>query len=512
MTAPKEGGGMAGRAMKGLAWTSSGTAAQMVLQVAVVILLARLLSPAEFGVVSMALVVIGFSELIVELGMSSAVVQRPQLEERHVRTAFTVSMLSGLVLCVVLVLAAPLIAAFVRMPTLVPILRALALGFIVRGPSVVSTALLQRAMAFRSIAMIRLASYVLGYAVVGVSLALAGFGVWALVAANLGQAALQSGLSFATQPHALRPALDRRSLGEMSAFASGMTLTQVANYFGRQGDNFLVGKLLGAAPLGIYGRAYQLMAMPANFFGQAFSTVLFPAFARIQEDPARTAGAFERGTRLIALVLLPFGAVTYALGPEIVAFLLGPRWDAVVAPFQVLVAGTFFRTAYKLNNAVAVACGAVHRTALQQVIYGAAVLAGAWIGHFFGLVGVAYGVLGAVVLHYVLSAWVVTTLAPVRWGTLARSLASALPLALLLGGAAALAAHLGRVNALPALVTLAAAGAVVVALSALVLRFAPEAVLGAGTVAVLREAGSRVPGRLPGARRIHAWAAGGGAR
>ncbi len=183
--------GLTSRTVSGLLWTAWGKGGHALLQVVVVVVLARLLRPMEFGVVSAALVVIGFSAIFSEIGLGPALVQRPDLETRHLQAAFSTSFLFGLVLAGMISGGAPLLADFLRIPQVAPVLRALAWLFPLNGLAVVPEALMRRQLRFRWLANLEVLSYGAGYGLVGTTLALLGFGVWALVAGNFAQAVLR---------------------------------------------------------------------------------------------------------------------------------------------------------------------------------------------------------------------------------------------------------------------------------------------------------------------------------
>src|SRR2546426_696852 len=170
-------------------WLASGKAAYAGLQLVVLAVLARLVSPADFGVVSAALVVIGFSAIVSQLGLGPALVQRPDLEPRHVDTAFTASVLFGLALGGVLWAVAPAVAGFFRTPGVAPVMRALAWVFPLQGLGTTAESLARRDLQFRWLALLDAKAYGLGYGVVGVGLALPGWGVWAPVAGEVAEAA-----------------------------------------------------------------------------------------------------------------------------------------------------------------------------------------------------------------------------------------------------------------------------------------------------------------------------------
>ncbi|MCS6806156.1 MAG: lipopolysaccharide biosynthesis protein [Acidobacteriota bacterium] len=420
--------GLTQRTLGGLFWASSGALVQLVLQVATLVLFARLLTPADFGLIGAAMVIIGFGQIFAQLSVGSAIVQRARLAARHVRTGFTLSLLLGMLLSGLMVVLAPLIAQFFRMSALTPVVQALAPIFLLRGVGVVAAALLQRNMRFRLLARVEIISFGIGYGVVGLTLAWLGYGVWALVGAHLGQVTLETMMLLIAQPHPKRFAVNRRACRELMAFGSGFTMAKVANFFALQGDNMVVGRWLGADALGLYSRAYRLMSFPANLFGETVERVLFPALSQAQDDDQRLSMAYRRGMALTALLVMPASAIAIVLGPELVHVALGPSWKGAVLPLQVLAVGMFFRTGYKLSGTLARAKGAVHRLAFYHAIYAVLVVAGAWIGHWAGLAGVAWGVVGALAIQYLLLARLSISVTSLRWREFIGAHASAVAL------------------------------------------------------------------------------------
>jgi PST family polysaccharide transporter len=414
-SATPDDGGMTGHALRGLFWMFLGTGGQAVVQLLVLVVLARLLTPADFGVVAAALVVVGFSTIFSQLGIGPAVVQRHELHATHLRTGFTISVAFGILLAGLIWLLAPAVAAFFHHDDLVPVLRALSLVFPLQGLSVVAESLLQRELRFRYLAALELATVALGYGAVGIVLAFAGLGVWALVAAHLAQFALKTVLLLVLQPHPRKPLLDRSAFKELMYFGGGFTAARIGNYLAGQGDNLVIGRWLGAVALGVYGRAYHLVAGPAMLLGGVLDRVLFPAMAKVQDQPERLGLAYRRGVALIALVVLPFSTALVLLSPELVLVLLGPEWDQVTVPLQILAAGLLFRTSYRMSDSIARATGAVYRRAWRQGVFAALVLGLSWVGHHWGLPGVALGVVVAVALNFLLMAHLSLQLAALTW-------------------------------------------------------------------------------------------------
>jgi PST family polysaccharide transporter len=386
-----------------------------VLKVVLLVILTRLLAPADFGVVGAALIVIGFSLTFSQLGLGPALIWRPALEPRHVSTAFVASTVFGLLVAGIIWLAAPLLASFFRMEGLTPVARALALLFPIKGLSAVAENLLQRDMRFRFMANVDVITHALGYGLVAVTLAVLGWGAWSLVIAQLTQATLRAVIVLWEVPPVLRPRPSWGCFTELMGYGAGYSAAGISVILADQADNLVVGRWLGAVALGLYSRAYQLMAVPSALFGDVLDRVLFPTMARVQNDPARLASAYLRGTALLALVTLPAGVIAAVLAPELVAVAFGSRWMELVTPFQVLALGMMFRTSYRMSDSLSKATGRVYRRAWRQAVYAGLVFVAAWIGQHYGVTGVAIGVLGALFINYLLMAHLSLSVGRISW-------------------------------------------------------------------------------------------------
>jgi len=432
-------------AVTGMMWVAWGSGAMALLKVIVLILLTRLLSPSDFGVVSAALIVIGLSLNFSQLGLGPALVQRPVLEPRHISTAFAASTLLGLAVGSIIWLSAPLIAQFFRMPQLTPVVHWLALVFPITGVATVPDSLLQRDLRFRVLANRDVVSYALGYGAVGIVLALLGWGVWALVGAQVAQAIIRTGILLAASSPVLRVRPDWTSFRELLGYGVGQSAGRMAIIVANQVDNLVVGRWLGAVALGIYSRAFQLMSVPTGLLGDVLDKVLFPTMARVQGDVRRLASAYLRATALLALVTLPVGVVAAVLAPDLVAVAFGPRWQALVAPFQVLVLGMMFRTGSRMSESLSRATGKVYRRAWRQALFAALVFFGALAGHRWGVTGVAFGVLLALLANYLLMAHLSLEVIAVSWTQFMAAQAPALRLTAVVatctGAVAGLARH-----------------------------------------------------------------------
>lgn len=448
---------LTGRTVSGVLWMFSGSGAQVVLQIGVTAVLARLLSPQEFGLMSAALVVVNLSTIVADLGVGPALVQFPHLSKKHISGAYLVSLLLGCLIAAVVVVAAPLISRMFRMEDLTSIVRTMSILFLLRGVSVVSESLLQRELRFRRLAAIELISYGVGFGAAGVTFAsIFNAGVWSLVAANIAQTAARTGLLLISIQQRPSFSIDLKAIAELSKFGGGVSVSRLANYFALQNDNFVVGRWLGPDALGAYSRAYQLMSMPVRTLGNALDKVLFPAMSAVQDRHDKLAIAFRRCALVNSVVVAPVSALIVVVAPEVVAVLLGDQWSPVVGPIRILAIGMLFRMQDRITAVLARAVGAVYQRAALQVSYAALVFAGAWAGRYWGLNGVALGVLIALVINAVQTSILCFRLVPVTWYSFAYAHVPGLVIATAVGAASyAMASAMRTVDMHPTFVLFA---------------------------------------------------------
>jgi PST family polysaccharide transporter len=459
-------------------WTLSGTGVQGLVQLLVLMALGRLLTPAQFGVMGAAMVVVALSRIVSQVGVGPAIVQRRDLTRTHVRVAVTLSFSLGLILGAVVYLGAPVIARFYRIPDVGPVLRCVAFLFPLEGLNTVGKALLTRDLRFRTYAALDAGSYILGYAIVGVVLAWYGQGVWALVIATLCQSAVRTVAMFAIVRHPLRPSLNLAASRELLSFGFGHSLGQIGVVLSQQSDNFLVGRWLGPAALGIYGRAYSLMVMPTTIFGLIVLRVLFPLMSQLQNEPRRLGNAYERGLAVVALVSLPISSFLWVLAPEFINVVLGPAWHDVILPFRLFTISLLFRMSSRISDECAKAAGKVYHRAALQWTYAGLVVLGAAIGQQWGLGGVAVGVSVAMAANWLSMVWLCRAVTGLTW---ARFGAAHLPAALLAGlivVAAAPVAQAMRVAHLGSVPVLTAAGLAAAGVAWAAARLRPDIMLG----------------------------------
>ena len=418
----------------GILWTSASQGVRQLLQIAVTAALARQLAPEDFGLLGMAGVALAFLAPLNELGMGAALVQKKDLAPAHATAVFWAQVGLASAVALILAVAAPLFAGFFRRPELVPLLRAMCVSLPLSAAASAPLALLTRALRFRRIAAVETASLALGGAL-GVGLALAGWGVWSLVGQAVSSSAATAVLLLPGSGLRLLARPSRAHLRDLLRFSAPLTAYQGLNFLSRNLDDVLVGRFLGAGPLGFYQLAYRVMMYPLQKVSDVVGRVTFPALAAMQDDPARMRQAYLRTVRYIALVTLPMMAVVSVAAPELIAVLFGPAW-APVAPLVIVL--SFAGMAGSIGTTVGSLFLARGRSGLMlrwEILACACYAAAIVLGLRRGLLGVAVAYTTMSFALWPVSHWVANRLIGLRMREFFRALAPQAVLAAALAGA-----------------------------------------------------------------------------
>ena len=325
-----ETGALQQRVARGLTWTLIDTWGSQLLALLIFIILARLLTAADFGLVALAAVFVFFAQLIVDQGLGDALIQRRSLTRSHIDTAFWVSMATGSLLTAAgIVLAGP-IAGLLNEPRLAPILQVLSLTFVLAALNSIQMALLRREMAFRSLAVRRLVA-VAGGGAAGITLAFLGYGVWALVAQQLANAALSVVMLWRASPWRPSREVSWSDFRGLFGFGIHVLAGDVLNFFSRHMDNLLIGVFLGTVPLGFYAVAYRILDTSQALLVNAARKLAFPVFSQLQNDPDRLRRAYARAARGLSVIFLPGFIGLSLVAQEVIVVIFGQPW-AVSAP------------------------------------------------------------------------------------------------------------------------------------------------------------------------------------
>lgn len=299
---------------------------KFVLSIGATAVLARLLSPQDYGLIGMVAVFTGFVAMFKDAGLSLATVQRPEISYDQISTLFWVNVTLSVAITLFMILLAPAIGWFYSEPRLVMITIATAGGFMFGGLAVQHEALLKRQMRFYALSVIAFVSMMVGYAV-GIILAWRGWGYWALVFSQL--ALLASNLLGVWIVCRWRPGRPQRNTGVRSMLSFGGNVTGYAliNYISNNASNLVVGKLFGPQPLGLYTKASQLLSLPTDQINEPLATVSIPALSRLADDQTRYRQAYLRIMEKVMMVTMPAIALMMATSDWVVRIILGSQWS-----------------------------------------------------------------------------------------------------------------------------------------------------------------------------------------
>lgn len=301
------------------------------------LVLARILVPADFGLIGMIVSVTGFFDMLKDFGLSSATVQKDKIEHAQVNVLFWINIGIGVLLTIATIVAAPLLAMTYHRSELLLLTVALAFGSILGALPLQHEALLKRNLDFRPLASTSTSSTIVS-SLVAIGMAWAGLGAWALVARRLVRLAVRAfGIWQACPWRPTRPA--RADARELILFGGRVSGFQLTNYVERNIDNVLVGAYVGATALGFYQRAYSLFRAPLEEVNRPVATVVVSSLSRLLSAPDRYRTMYTRVTRVLMVVTIPLGMVAILTADWFVPLALGEQWREVAPIFQMLGVG-----------------------------------------------------------------------------------------------------------------------------------------------------------------------------
>lgn len=381
-------GDLAGRSARGGLTTLSTQLVRFALQTVTTIILARLLTPSDYGLFGMVAVIVNFGQLLRDAGLSSATIQRDTVSQGQISNLFWANTLLGIGLAAVFALAAPLVAAFYGEPELTGVTRGLAVAFALGGLASQHVALLQRSMRFGSVAATQVVPLI-GYLATAAVLAVAGWAYWALVMGTIAQAALL--VVTALVLCRWLPSRPRRGSGvrSMVRFGGHVLGFDVLNYAARNLDNVLIGRVLGPVQLGLYSKAYSLFTLPLSQVKWPFHQVAFPALSSLLDDPERYRRYFRRLVGMLCSITVPITLLCFFEATLLVEVLVGTQWLGAVPVFRILAVAAVVQPLLSSTGIVLLSRGLTRRYLRFGVFNSSCVIASFVAGLPFGIAGVA---------------------------------------------------------------------------------------------------------------------------
>jgi PST family polysaccharide transporter len=401
--------------IKGVSWSAVQRLGSQAVQFGVFLLLARLLDPQAFGLLSLALVYVMLVQIFVEQGFGDAIIQRKELDGTYLSTAFWANLLSGILFCGIGWLSAGLVARIFGQPALAPILQWLSLLFPINALTVVPQCLLRRGLEFKSLALRSIVQFTAGGGV-AVFMAFRGYGIWSLVGQQLVTALIGLVMLWGATPW--RPSFhaSKACFKELLWFGSNICGVNLLNLINRQADNLIIGYFLGPVALGYYAIAYQILVNVSNLLVGTINNLALPLLARLQHDREQFVNAIYRMTSLTCAVSAPLFFGISVLAPETVQLCFGSKWDASVPSMQVLFLIGLLYAGFYFHGPILTAIGKPQWNLLLNAIQAVTNCVAFAIGVHWGILGVAAAYVLRAYLMAPLQVWILQREAGVEPG------------------------------------------------------------------------------------------------
>jgi len=323
------------RVIKGLTWSVTSQVGSQLISFGITVILARLLSSSDFGLLAMAMVLIWLVQLVSEKGLTGALIQNQKIQEMHYSSAYWLNMFFGVMMALLLSMAAPYIAAFYGRPELKPIVTWLSWTIAIASLGATHRTYLSIKMNFKTLALVDAASMIVG-GVVGITLAIRGYGVWSLVFQVVSFKATETLLLWFICPWKPKFIFSMDAIKAMFGFSASSSMALVVTFIEKNMHYVLIGKFIGAEGLGYYALATRLIALPYRNITQGINRVMFPAFSKIQDNLPQVRRVYLRYIQGVSFVAFPIFFGLFAVAPEFVHAIYGPKWLPAVDLIRIL--------------------------------------------------------------------------------------------------------------------------------------------------------------------------------
>jgi|tagenome__1003787_1003787.scaffolds.fasta_scaffold20984626_3 O-antigen/teichoic acid export membrane protein len=382
------GDGIGARILSGVAWKAGSQVVLQVCRMIVALTLARILAPHEWGLAAMVMVFASFVVVFTDNALGTALIQRRELLHGDRSTVFWTSTAIGVVLAAAGIAAAGPLADFYGEPEVRSLFIAVSVGFFVSAFGTTQMALLARDMEFRKLELRQIASTLVG-AAAGLTAAVMGAGAWAIVGQQLAEMVTSTVLLWCFSPWHPSFTYSIASLRRLGGFAGNVFGENLLFQVGRTLPSILIGRVLGAASVGVYVLATNVILVPFSRIAAPLQQVFFPAFSRMSDDLSRLADVWIRATRLVGLISIPSLVGLIILAPDFVDVVLGSRWEQTTVVIQILAAVGIVQSLQTLSGEVLMALGRAGTLFRFSIVWFLGSVAAVSIGLHWGIVGVA---------------------------------------------------------------------------------------------------------------------------
>ena len=323
------------RAIKGMKWQGISQVFIYTTSFGVSLILARLLVPSDFGTVGLTVAITSFLIIINELGLSAAIVQRKNLSDKHLSTAFIINLCLGVFSILVMYVTSPYLSSFFQNSELSNILRVFSSVFVIGSLSSVQEAILIRNMQFKQLSMVNLIA-ALTHTSVAVSLAFGGYGVWSIIWGMVISRVVRTSLYWVLSSWKPIFTFDKKRFRELFSFGISILGTSLVGRLSQNLDVMIIGRLLGASSLGIYSFSFRIASMIPDQLNGILTKVLFPAYSEIQDNVEKIRESYLHITKQLSIVSMPLMSGLIILAPEFVRGVLTEKWLETIPVIRLL--------------------------------------------------------------------------------------------------------------------------------------------------------------------------------
>ncbi len=393
------------KTLNGIKWTTFSAIIVTFLQLTQIAILTRFLDPSAFGLMAIVMVIIGFSQAFLDMGISNAIIHKQHITHEQLSTLYWVNVIAGILLFFVVCIAAPFAAAFYKVPELTNLIILLGVTFLIQPFGQQFMVLWQKEMRFSEMAKIDIINKLVSFAV-SVWLAHKGYGVYALVSGTIAGTIVQTIQFILMGLREYRPSFIflTSEIKEFISFGAYQMSERTINYFNYQIDTILVGKLLGMEALGIYNIAKQLVMRPAQVFNPIITKVTFPAMSKVQNDLPKLKEVYLKTINYLSSVNFPVYAFIFVFAHEIVLLMFGVKWLVSVPIIQILTIWGALRSTGNPIGSLLMARGRADLGFWWNFLVFFYVPIAVWIASHWGLMGIAIG-LNVIMFTLIYPAW-----------------------------------------------------------------------------------------------------------
>lgn len=380
-------------------WQFSNTIVVILSQIVANAIIARYVTKKEFGIMAITNAFINFASFFSEAGMGDALMQRRELEQQHKNAALFFSVGLSTVIYVVLFTLSPYIAEFYGDPILIPVLRVLGLSFIFLSLGSSSFNLLQKNFRFKHVFFSDSLSLFLSN-VLGVVLAMKGYGVWSLVYSILFYNVGRLVMVWILEPIPLRMGAKLKHWKDLFNYGMGLTLIRIYNFMSGFGIMLLIGKVVPIQTLGTFERSYRISNIPVRYLGDMIQKVMMPFMVKINDEKEKLFNFFYRSLTFSNALLVPISIFLLVFCKPIVLILLGSKWMDAVLPMQILFLSVPFRITTKVSDVLMRATNLVFKNANRKLQYVIVLFVSVFFASYWGITGIAMAVTGSAIFSY----------------------------------------------------------------------------------------------------------------